>query len=389
MRRLLSVLAACAALIIGAVGFASTASAEVIDNAFTKVETTGKIAVGEIFGLDAEWKVPDHSKEGDEFSLTLPEGLTGITSTFDVVDPDSGAAVGKAEVAGGTVTVTLTDYVTSHPLNVNGDLHIYVRVDETATPGDPITIQWGNGETVVVPQGQGTPSIERSTKYGWATDLGENAWSIEVPGEKKDVVVKDTPKDQAITCDTVKIYVGTREGTDYPASFTEKSLPAGAIDCSSSHLTVTIGDIAADEVYRITYRSKADAGVDTVTNDYTVTYTGGTDSGKAESMVYRTYGNGRGEAPVEETTTPAPTTEAPTTPAPVAPAPTTTAPVAKAPVASKPAPSTSSATTPAPTSTATRARLPRTGAEILPLAALGGALVLAGIGALTLARRRS
>lgn len=407
MKRALTALTASTVTAAGLVAFASSASAEEIDGAITGVTTSESTTVGDVFILDALWKVPDGSQEGDTFTLQLPERIRALSSDFEVVDPETNDVVGKASAHDGVVVVTLTDYVTENPLNLTGSLHFYARVSSDATPGEPITIDWGNGKTTVTPKSPTTPELERSTKYGWATDLGGNGWSIEVPGDKAGAVVTDTAHDQTITCPTVKIFLGTREGTAYPTSFQPVDTSSIGVTCLPQSLTVELGDISADQVYRISYESVAEEGKDVVENDYNVTSDVAEQGGTASSRVYRASGTGSGnptptptptpsETPSEkpsETPSATPSATPSTTPsatpsssAPVVPPSTTTAPPrSAAPTATR---------TPAPTATrtaapSTRHALPRTGSELLPLAVLGGGLVLAGLGALTLARRRS
>lgn len=417
MRRTLAALSVCGIAAFGAVELAASASADEIPGAITTLKSSGDVTVGRVFRLDATWAVPDNSKAGDTFELALPSQLSALTRDFDLLN-DAGDTVATGHAEGGKVTVTLGDFVTTHPLNVHGNLHVDVRV-APGTPADtPVDISYGDGKTLeVTPKGVGRPARSSSTKYGWPTSKGENGWTIEVPGTKTNTVVEDTPSDQSIDCSSVQLLLGTKaDGAGYPTSFSPVPI-TGAIteECTPTSLTLHLGDVAAEQVYRITYKSTIDAGKNSASNHYTVTADGGAEDGTAEGRRYGASGDGTGdEAPVTPPTTPVPTEQPshpaqPSTPAPsthsaTSPMPTGTAgtghegpgeSTSAAPVVggagSGPSPQSAVAVThraQPPAATGHRS-LPRTGAEVLPLAALGGGLVIAGAGALLVARRRS
>lgn len=144
-------LASVLALAAAPLTFSGAAWATDIPDAVTSVETQGTIRVGDSFTLVAQWAVPDHSKPGDTFTLELPPELSPMQTQFDVLS-DSGAVVATANVQGGNVVVTLSDYVTQNPVNLKGQLRFNATVNESATPGTPIVIAWGTSTTTITPQ---------------------------------------------------------------------------------------------------------------------------------------------------------------------------------------------------------------------------------------------
>lgn len=401
--RSLLLLGAAGALSLGTLSLAAPADAAEIDNAFTDVETTGTIAVGQTFQLTANWKVPDNSQPGDTFSLQLPDELEPVQKDFELRDA-AGDVVATAKADGGVVTVTLTDYVLAHPKNIQGTLFFDIYVEQGTEAGETLVIRWGDSSKTIEP-GEGTYGSnledQHTRKYAWSAGDTHNGWTIEVAGPFTAGTISDTAKDQRILCDTVEVVIGTRSGSTLPDNFAapETPLPAptctnhGPGDAEDDTLIVPVGDLPEGSVVRVMYASQPDPGKETVTNSYTFASSEFDDEGSAEDKVYRAGGDASGENDVTPTeTTPPPPTETTTPPAETTtpPAETTTPPAeTTTPPAetTTPAPTTASPST-TPAAASPTPRLPRTGAEVLPLAAVAAGLVALGTGAVAVARRR-
>lgn len=405
--RSLVLLGAAGALSLGAFGIAAPANAEVIPDAITSVTTSGEFKVGQSFHLSADWKVPDDSQPGDSFSLELPPELQPVQRTFDLRDAD-GEVVATAVAKDGHVEVTLTDYVLAHPKNVQGSLFFDIYVEQGTEAGQELVIRWGDESTTIVPEpgdyGTELPSQD-SRKYAWSAGGNRNGWSIEVAGATRNGVITDHAQNQRILCDTVEVYRGTRQGSVLPSDFTLVD-PQPDVQCENrgpgeadDSLVVPVGDIPADTVVRVTYASVPDPGQTEVGNSYTFASTDFQDEGSASDQVYNAGGDASGENGATPGPTPSPTptppTGTPTTSAP--PSETTTPPTETATppaetttpavVTTPPAPTTTSVS-PSPVPASATPRLPRTGSEVLPLAAVAAGLVALGTGAVAVARRR-
>lgn len=424
--RAVAILGACGALSLGALGFSSAASAAEIDDAIKSVSVPEDTAVGQVFRIDATWRIPDHSQPGDTFTMTLPTKLEAMQTSFELLDPQGAVvATAKLDKDTGVAVVTIGDYVKEHPVNVHGTLFFDVRVDDDVKPGDEILIDFGDAETTIKPgPGEGSADITVTHKYGWSAGGNRNGWSIEIPGPLTNAVLEDFPEDQTIICeDTVidgttvdgpVVLSGTREGTARPTNFADH-VPQPDITCTpgtgdaEATLSVDLDDIPEGTVYRLEYRTTPDAGVDKVKNSWKLTSSEGNAAGNAEGRVYNAGGTGNGEAgtptptptPTPPPTTPPATTPPATTPPATTPPVETTPPQTSTPPASTTPPRTTtpaatpSTTTAAPVAVTTPptpgsapARLPRTGSEVLPLAGIAAGLVALGTGAVAIAGRR-
>jgi hypothetical protein len=90
------------------------ASAAVVPDAITGVTTT--IATGGTVTNHLTWCVPDTSKPGDTFSLTLPDQLGFFDPSFPL-DDSSGDVVANASITStppDVATFTLTNYIATH-----------------------------------------------------------------------------------------------------------------------------------------------------------------------------------------------------------------------------------------------------------------------------------
>ena len=104
----------------------------------------------------------------------MKRGLAPEGTPFDM---KNAAGHGVAEVSNNAVTITLTDYVADNPLNIRGNLGFSVLVTQNATPGEPITISWGeNVNVTITPDEAWVAGDAVRTKYSWNPGGGNIAW---------------------------------------------------------------------------------------------------------------------------------------------------------------------------------------------------------------------
>lgn len=289
-----------------------------IPDAVTSVDTQGSLRVGDSLTLVAQWSVPDYSQPGDTFTLALPTELSPMQTEFNVLS-DTGEVVATAQVQDGNVVVTLTDYVAENPIDLQGQLRFNATVNESATPGEPIVIAWGEVTTTIVPgEPWGVGDITRPSKYGWVNESGGNSWSVQVPGPLTNVVVTDTPVGHQIDCGTLRGLVGVSVDGAYPTSWESRSIEV--ISCDASGWTVSAGDIEADQLVLLQGDVDMAAGVTPdpsdglLYNGWSVTADQDNTDGTGVSVVYGADGTGGGTGAPEPSPEPTPEpTEEPTT----------------------------------------------------------------------------
>ncbi|MDO4917479.1 MAG: Ig-like domain-containing protein, partial [Rothia sp. (in: high G+C Gram-positive bacteria)] len=299
MRKQIAAFALTTATIGGlAIGAVPAANADQISNAITNVTTTGDAIVGDNVVLHANWAVPDYSKAGDTFTLELPTELVPLAKNFPLTD-EAGNVVANAVVQDGLVTVTLSDFVTTHPINVHGDLTFSVRISSQAVPGKPITLNWGGTATVITPEDDAKPpvAVTEPVKYGWPTDDSQVGWGFDVPGSMDNVVLSDIPKDVKLKCDT--LYVGHADQSNgYPTAWTPVDPSQYSVNCSPDGFSLTMNRIEANDLVHVLIYSTPTAGMDQATNTWALSADGEKTGGLAYSAVYEGSGTGAGEAPV-------------------------------------------------------------------------------------------
>lgn len=95
----------------------------------------------------ATWHMPDYSKPGDTFGLVLPPILAGSQMKFSLGDAN-GAEVGTCAENKTQVVCTLGDFVSTHPLRIQGTLYFCAKVSTSVTPGADIPFRFvADGET--------------------------------------------------------------------------------------------------------------------------------------------------------------------------------------------------------------------------------------------------
>lgn len=281
------------------------ATAAEVPDAISNVNVTGDAQIGQTLTVSANWAVPDHSQPGDTFSLPLPPEFTALQTSFPLTDKD-GATVATATVEDGNVIVTLGDYVSTKPLNIGGSMRFNVQINETATPGQPITLAWGDTVTITPTAAwNGIPNHTEVTKYSWPTPDGRgNGWTVEVPGGQQgltNVTVTDTPKDHGIQCSSVRVEVATWNGE----AFVNWRPLLATVDCTGDAATFNIPEIAGGDQAFLMMEVDQDAPIDTdddgaLTNTFEATGEGLSAGGSAQSAVYGAGGTGGGNTPDPE-----------------------------------------------------------------------------------------
>src|SRR6478672_3862353 len=174
--------------------------------------------------VDCTWAVPDGSSPGDTFTLQLPAQLRWSGATdFPLKDADGNTVAQAHANSSGLVTFTLTDFVATHPLGVNGTCHFATQYI-AATDGSQVDLKFQVGSTVLsVPVGTApacqtncsAPPRTKAVKWMWWSDASQQSTAslIAVPAataDSTDVVVSDTPgAGLELDCSSVVTHTGT------------------------------------------------------------------------------------------------------------------------------------------------------------------------------------
>lgn len=109
--------------------------ADVIKHAITDVGLRQDTAsVNQQVTVDVAWQVPDGTRDGDTFHLTLPSQLRALDGTsFDLTAPD-GSVVAVAKIEDDVVTFRMTAFAQTH-VSVRGSAFFAVSLAKDLTPG--------------------------------------------------------------------------------------------------------------------------------------------------------------------------------------------------------------------------------------------------------------
>jgi LPXTG-motif cell wall-anchored protein len=373
-------------LFAGILTGAGTATAAVIPSAITSISTTTTtVGQGDKVDFTCEWAVPDNSQAGDTFNMQLPAQLQWWGSAnFDLTNPNGDVVATAVADATGLVTFTLTDFVSTHPLNVNGNCAFTTKYVAAQTAPGQETLTFPVGATVIsVPITDNGPCVTNCTvappteaaKYMWWTDATQSQLQSQIiapitTGEINSVTITDDPEaGLALDCSTKYVVVGkTLAGDGSIATPNDTALyPPSTFDCTAAGLTVTWDNLPAGEyVQMYVQATPTNTTQNSYTNNGLVTMNGQDQPVGTQHDRTTASGSGDGTAattptttpPVEtvpattapaETTTPATTTPETTTPA-IETVPATTAPVeTTAPTTTAPAETT---TPPSPSESA-------------------------------------
>jgi hypothetical protein len=270
-------------------GTAAPARAAEIDGAITNVTVTPTAPKqGTQLTTTIAWEVPDGTKAGDTFTLTLSEHLKNLPADFALRDPATGAVVAVATVVGTrpyVVTFTMTSYAQDH-LDVTGKAFVTSDFEGRTTPSGvptPFTSTTNDGRdftTVVTPTG-GMRGLDQATKYGTytAADQGRSTatrfltWHVLTPlGGFDSATTSDAvPAGQTWTydCDTLVFdSIRVKAGGSFasPVAVTPTSST-----CSPAGFTVNWGPQAADVQDRVSIAVSLPAPTGTATPAQTFT----------------------------------------------------------------------------------------------------------------------
>ncbi|MFF5794673.1 SpaA isopeptide-forming pilin-related protein [Paeniglutamicibacter sp. NPDC012692] len=183
--------------LLGLVSTASAAAPEVthphaISNIQLEQEdgSAGPLQQWSSVKIIADWAVPNGSKAGDSFGMTLPDELARWgNGNFAITDPDTGDVMALCTVSQGTgpqVVCTLTEAVGGLE-SVGGSFWMSVQVHKSTTE-ETVGFEVGNEIVIVDLPGEGGIIPEDLTepgnpyKYGGATDEeGRFVWTVGIP----------------------------------------------------------------------------------------------------------------------------------------------------------------------------------------------------------------
>lgn len=304
---------------------ASPAQAAEIPGAISDVtveSSSGSSPIGRYEGIDvgAQWSVPDNSLPGDTFSLVLPAELRGLTSAFPLQD-DDGATFGSCEVAATRVLCTLSDLVTSRPLDVGGSLFFSGQFTDQIVSGQPNDLLFDTGlavETVTVDVAAVTPyagngfrksgRVEADGSVTWFVDLPQSATGLEE--DLTNVVITDEldPALAFVGPERVRLTRATTLNSSGSGPLYTEVVDRSTYSVAISGQTavVTIPVLTAGFYYRLVIDTVPVAGgSDSYTNSATLS---AAELGAVESTVstveFAAGGNGGGVAPTTPVVTP-------------------------------------------------------------------------------------
>lgn len=223
---------------------------KVINGAITSasvVQTTA--AQNTNVDINVAWVVPDGTKAGDTFTLTLQPAAfwdSIVSSAFDLKDA-SGNVVAKATISGKVVTFTMTAYAENH-INVKGTAKFQAKIAKDATLGNnTVTLSTPGkdfSDTINVTKGivlgDNTKQIGIEPDGNGDGKPDGGAWRIHTGAAAKagTVTITDTPTPGlTLDCSTIKVRISN------------VLQPASAVkNCSTTTLTVVVTVKAGDVV---------------------------------------------------------------------------------------------------------------------------------------------
>ncbi len=326
---------------LGAVAlFAATinapiAQAATVNNAIRSVdvvETTA--AAGDSVKVAATWAVPDGSKAGDTFTLTLPtmlvtNALSGVTR--DLKDKD-GEVVARYVVSGQTVTFTLTEYAEDH-IGISGTAHFGVTLARSLAPDPRTPVQFQvNGAVwpqidyidVTGPKPGDDYSGSASKWQNWRKvgddPRGGILWAITGPSVPESLahgstyVIRDVPgAGQQIDCTEMHLWQGDKNIGGELTNRTYVGTDRYTKECTADSASVTIKPTARDvgKVFMLLgYSVVTDPNLSEYKNSGTVTLWGTANYPANSTLKVEAGGDGQGSVP---SPSPAPGTPPPTT----------------------------------------------------------------------------
>lgn len=251
-------------------GGGQRAEAAVIDGAVRDITVTPtNPRPTEAIRTTIDWCVPNGTKAGDTFTITMPEQLGGFPPSFELLDP-AGQLVATATVGGDpvTATFTMTDYAETR-VGVCGDAFFESRMDAVEVADTTQTLVYEvNGdltfEQTVDVQPLGGPVRTQGVKRGEWADPDDQCrtttddcieWVLTTRvGPYDSVEFVDLAADGlAFNCAELGVVYwtvnpdGTREDAFAPGAVGATS----DIDCGADAVTVVTGPVPADMLVRL------------------------------------------------------------------------------------------------------------------------------------------
>ncbi|KIA74383.1 hypothetical protein ANMWB30_09560 [Arthrobacter sp. MWB30] len=300
----------------------SAATAATIPNVITGLSTTSG-AVGQWDRMDftCTWAVPDNSAPGDTFTMQLPPELRWYGAADFPLKSDTGDVVATAHADDtGLVVFTLTDFVATHPQDVNGSCAFTAQYIAAPAQAGQQNLEFDVSSIITVPidvyvcaENCGASASEPNKLMYWMGPQQTVLYSeLKMPpmAGTSNVTVIDTPgPGMLINCDQLVATVGTTTDIyDNIVAPTDDALYPAAITCTPESVTVSWTGLPDGERAQVNVVTDVtDASMATYTNTGSIEINGAvTAVGDDES---RTDGSGTGNGTSSPTPTPTPTDE--------------------------------------------------------------------------------
>lgn len=297
----------------------SASHAATIDQAIQGVTITPKNPVQTSqLTTNIEWCVPDSTKQGDTFTLTLPSRLRNLPTGFTLPDPNrkvvATATISRATPA--VVTFTMTSYAETHTA-VCGTAYVRSDFDGTSTPSGKTTAFTsvsGDGRrftTNITPSGTFGKHTQPVMYGTWSrADQGRTTprdflvWHTDTPTGPFSAAstVQTVPAGQSwrFDCTKVKTFSGTLAGNGNLTRVV--ATKPSAVACSTTKVAVTWHSQTVGKEYRVEVASSIPAATGTVStaksfsNKATVTTTSGSRKATltAQATVRQAVAGGKG-----------------------------------------------------------------------------------------------
>lgn len=150
------------------------------------------IESGERAEIAGAWSLPDNPATPAGFTVDLPDGLSGLSDEFDLLDPD-GVVMGHCDVTATQIVCDVdADYIAEHPRNLRGTFTFWAEVETEVTETRDITYDFGDAEATVTvtPPVNDCPGCTFEGKDGGKWGKYDNAtnsiqWGVEIPSPKQ------------------------------------------------------------------------------------------------------------------------------------------------------------------------------------------------------------
>ncbi|MBV9592299.1 MAG: hypothetical protein JO147_00675 [Actinobacteria bacterium] len=222
--------------------------------------------------VDATWSVPDGTKSGSTFSMTLPSTLRPLTATFSLVTPD-GQSAGSCSASAQFVQCTLSSYVDGKT-NVRGTLFFGGQLNfaQTDSGSQTISISTGAVSPILVTVTFGPPPTGGSGGGTTPDDFAKSCIPDTVDSEKV-VCAIDLPDRVALSDVTIVDRVSTGNATlDKSSLFIgSRTLPSGSFTTVTPQPSYTVSNNQdGSDGFTITFPN---GQLDTTKNQYNINYT--------------------------------------------------------------------------------------------------------------------